>query len=449
LFLFVLCFFSFSLSQNCLILVPANPLTPGGLASPYKLLAPCNQSDPMMASFVQGAIFDIIRGVLAVYNPLVVTDGTIPAVPPPVPAVPASYVTGLWFGTNAGTLTLVDTLGSLVQGNCVNGLPNSIFGQFAYCNAPAFFNAALGAIANGLLVVPPLGNANDGLPCPTTRDFFVVDMDQSDNVVTSYLDVGNSMAQDTMGNRLLFAGKIVQTLTNGSDMRLLSIAMDSALGCTPFRVTDLADPLNTVGLPSFPTAELQAGVWQQAPVALVPITHAMTRVNNQPSLDKVNAYRIACGQPMAATVAQADSFQYCFNLYYVGPKRLAANLNSFSNLGSPDPNAATNLFAFLVQRYAMSFGADGLNCASLLQVPTPVIPIKNMGGQFVGGTIIVPVQPTGSQVTPIGGVAPVVATGTPQSTIIIIVVCTLIGGLSLIGLIIGVIWYRRRSLYYS
>jgi hypothetical protein len=36
---------------------------------------------------------------------------------------------------------------------------------------------------------------------------------------------------------------------------------------------------------------------------------------------------------------------------------------AFNNFGSPDPNAAVNLFAFLAQRFATSFGADGLNCA--------------------------------------------------------------------------------------
>jgi hypothetical protein len=33
----------------------------------------------------------------------------------------------------------------------------------------------------------PGGKARDGLPCPTVRDFAVVDQDQSDNVNTHYL----------------------------------------------------------------------------------------------------------------------------------------------------------------------------------------------------------------------------------------------------------------------
>ena len=84
------------------------------------------------------------------------------------------------------------------EGNCVNGLTTpvvSIFGQVAYCNAVAFFAEAYNLIQAGTLVVPPLGMANDKQPCPTVRDFFVVDMDQSDNVVTTYLVLGPQIAQ--------------------------------------------------------------------------------------------------------------------------------------------------------------------------------------------------------------------------------------------------------------
>jgi len=434
---FLVVFLAIAFAQNCQVQIPTGVLTAAGISTPFIALAPCNQSDPMMVSFVQGAYINTASVQVFAYNPLIITQGTKAAVAPIVPNLPATVAVALWFGTNAGTLTLVDVGGSLQQGNCINGLPNSIFGQFAYCNAPAFFTAAFSAITAGQLKIPALGVGNDGITCPTVRDFFIVDMDQSDNVITTYIDVGNSLAQDTQTNRANLQGKIVLTLTNGSDMRLCNVAVDTALGCTPWKVPDMADLTAGAMLPTFGTAELQAAVWQQAPIALVPITHAMTRVNNQPSLDKVNAYRAGCGQPTAGTALAADSFQYCFNLYYTGPARIAKNSAAFSNLGSPDANAATNLFAFLTQRYAMSFGPDGLNCASLLNVAPPIVPIKNMNNQFVGATIVVPVMP----------VAQPPNNMLSQTNLIIIVVCSAGGGLLIIGLIVGVIVYRRRTMY--
>jgi len=423
-------------AQNCLVAVPTNPLTAAGLSSLYIAQAPCNQSDPNMVSFVQGSYINTATGAVFAYNPLIITQGTVAASTPITPVLPANVQVALWFGTNAGTLTLMDVGGSLTQGNCVNGLTGSIFGQFAYCNAPAFFTAAYTAISAGQLKIPPLGTANDGQPCPTTHDFFVVDMDQSDNVITTYIDIGNSLGQDTQGNRALLNGKIVNTQVNGSDLRLCNIAMDGALGCTPWMVPDMADTVAGSMLPTFGTAELQASVLQTPPAALVPLTHAMTRVNNQPSLAKTNSYRMGCGQPTAATNAQADSFAYCTNLYYVGPARIKKNAAAFSNQGSPMAGVATNLFAFLGQRYATSFGPDGLNCASLLNVPNPVVPILNMGGLFVGATITVPVMPT-----------TVTSNGIGTTNIIIIVVCTVGGSFILIGLIVGIIIYRRRTMY--
>jgi len=424
-------------AQDCQILIPANPLSAVGLSTPFQLVAPCIQTDPMMASFVEGGVLDTSLGKIAVYNPLVITAGTVPLATPIVPVLPAQNVVGLWFGTNAGTLTLTDNANgaNLQAGNCVNGLAGSIFGQFSYCNAVAFFAAANTAINNKQLIVPPLNNAADGVICPTVRDWFIVDMDQSDNVVVDYLFVGTQTAQDTTTNRANHP--TFTTLTNGSDNRLLAVAVGTAMVCTPFKAPDLADPMNAVGLPSLALNELHAMVNQPAPQALVPISHAMTRVNNQPNLVKTNAYRSGVGQPSAGTVANADSVAYCTNIYYNAPKRLAANQALLFNFQSADPNVATNLFAFLCQRFFTTFGPDGLNCASLLNVAQPVVPVKNAGGFFVGATITVP--PPLNQNNGTGAL--------PTTSIIIIVVCSVGGGILLIGLIVGVIWYRNRSMY--
>src|SRR5712692_11797370 len=196
-----------AVNGDCTLIVPSKPLSAQGLATPYQLVAtdpangPCNESNKAQAAFVQGAVIDPATGQISIYNPLVIDQGTQPAIAPVVPQLPANGVVALWFGFNGNNLTLQDTNGSLKQGRCVNGVNGSIFGQFAYCNAPAFFRAAKQAIGAGLLNPPPLGMANDGKPCPSVRDFGLVDMDQSDNVITTYLVTANGQtAQMTTAN---------------------------------------------------------------------------------------------------------------------------------------------------------------------------------------------------------------------------------------------------------
>src|SRR5579884_1143726 len=157
-------------NANCTLIVPPNPLTAQGLATPYQLLGtdaaangPCNEANDGQSAFVQATIFNPADDTFSVYSPLVVDQGTQPAVAPVVPTLPAGAVVGIWFGFNGTNLTLQDSNGSLAQGNCVNGLPGGdVFGQFAYCNAPQFFGAVNQAIGAGNLAIPALGIANDG-----------------------------------------------------------------------------------------------------------------------------------------------------------------------------------------------------------------------------------------------------------------------------------------------
>jgi len=62
-------------AQDCLLVVPANPLSAAGLATPYILkgLNPssnCSMSNPDQQTFVEGVIFNPFTGQLAVYNPV-------------------------------------------------------------------------------------------------------------------------------------------------------------------------------------------------------------------------------------------------------------------------------------------------------------------------------------------------------------------------------------------
>src|SRR6266581_7135999 len=150
-------------NPDCALIVPLNPLSAQGLATPYQLTAlnpangPCNEANPAQGAFVQGAILDANTGQLSLYNPLVIDKGTQPAAMPFVPKLPARAIVGLWFGFNGGTLTLKGDGNSLRQGQCINGINGSIFGQVAFCNAPSFFAFANVAIRSGKLKVPQLG----------------------------------------------------------------------------------------------------------------------------------------------------------------------------------------------------------------------------------------------------------------------------------------------------
>src|SRR5205823_10707921 len=104
------------LNLDCALIVPPNPLSAQGLSTPYQLVGanangPCNEKNATQAAFVQGAVLDPATGQIKVYNPLVVDQGTQPAVTPVTPQLPAHAIVALWFGSNGNTLTLQDSNG--------------------------------------------------------------------------------------------------------------------------------------------------------------------------------------------------------------------------------------------------------------------------------------------------------------------------------------------------
>ncbi|MFI9363384.1 hypothetical protein ACIG5E_20350 [Kitasatospora sp. NPDC053057] len=356
-------------NPNCTIKVPANPLTAQGLATPYTLEAAdpaqgaCHESNGNQSAFVQATVLDPATGAVSVYSPLVIDQGTVPAVAPVVPVLPANAVVGIWFGYNGNVLTLT---GQTAAGKCVGGTPGGQpFGQFAYCNAPAFFTAANAAEAAGRLAVPPLGTARDGRPCPTTRDFGVVDQDQSDNVTTEYLATaqGTTAQKNAKNLAAMGGGGAAQptALLNGSDNLLLDNFLDPALGCTPWTAPDLADPGSRVT--SLALNELQAAKFQAAPVAIVPLSDPMTNENNQQNRNKTNLYRAGVDQPALGTAANGDPTAYCTNLTTLGAQRI--DLDKQFTAAVPSPQDGQNLFDFLTQRLAAS--VTTLGCRQ----PTP------------------------------------------------------------------------------
>jgi hypothetical protein len=381
-------------NPNCSLLVPDNPLTAEGLATPFQLTATdptagdCHEANKAQSAFVQAAVLDPATGQIAIYNPLVVDRNDTPAVPPVVPVIPRGAIVALWFGYNGDALTLQGNSGVLEGANCVNGADGAPFGQFAYCNAPAFFRAAHRAIRAGMLTIPPLGTAADGAPCPTVRSFFVVDQDQSDNFPTSYLVTSSGMAQKTQANLALFPG--ATSLGNPSDNRLVDIALDGALGCTPWKAPDLADPGQM--LPALPLNELQARALQASPVALVPAGNPMVLNHGAADLTKVTAYRRGVDQPPVRYAFEADTARYCRHMLRIAPARLLQDQSLLmpdaahpSRGLSPDPTVADSLFTFMAQRFVASF--DILGCGTLLNVADPISVTTNAQGVTTGATI--------------------------------------------------------------
>jgi hypothetical protein len=367
-------------NPNCTIIVPADPLTAAGLATPYQLVAtdaaagPCNEANVNQSAFVQAAIISP-AGAVTLYDPLVIDQGTKALAPPAAVTVPRGSSVGIWFGFNGTNLTLQPAARStsLRQGNCVNGLRNSIFGQFASCNGVRFFAAATNAVRAGHLQVPPLGTATDGKPCPTVRDFSLVDQDQSDNVTSHILAAPNGQTgQNNAAARTAIQGMNAQPvdLANGSDNRLLDVFVDPTLGCTPWMLPNQSN--DGQATPSLPLNELQAAALQQAPVARVPVTDPMTLVNNNPSVTKTNAFRLEVDQRVIGGGDNGNGTTYCRNLFQnpAGIQRVFNAMNILQNGTSPDPAAATNLFTFLTMRGSDSFG--NLNCQNLLNMPNPI-----------------------------------------------------------------------------
>jgi hypothetical protein len=277
---------------NCTIIVPPNPTSPAGLATPYRLKAtdptagPCHEANADQSAFVEAAVIGYQADVLTFNG----AQG----------GVRNSYF------HRRGLLTL--DFGGARGG--VNGLP----GNPLDCNAPAFFAIANAAIRGGRLAVPPLGTGTDGLPCPTTRDFGIVDQDQSDNLPGKYLATADGhIAQFSPANQAALPGATM--LSNASDNGIVDNKWDPIVGCHPWQVPDLSQ--NGAFSPGLALNELQAAAFQAPPAALVPVNDPMTLDGNgDTSVTKTNLYRFGVNLPAVGTGpgtgdGDGDGATYC------------------------------------------------------------------------------------------------------------------------------------------
>jgi hypothetical protein len=402
---------------SCDIVVPANPLTAQGLATPYQLTGAngmtaqasgCTMANfANLGAFVQATILDPATGKLSVYEPLVITQGTTPAAAPVVPTLPARAVVTIDFGFNGTNLTQVGaTPAALAQGRCVGGLGGSIFGQVSFCYGTRFFRAAQRAEARGRLVIPASGMATKvpGLACSTVRNFNMVDQDQSDNVTSTYLlTATGTTAQFNAANQGALAG--ATPINNGSDNQLLDAFIDPTIGCTPFTAPDLSQG-GTAGT-SQALDELAAAKNQTAPIALVPENDEMVLVNNAFSVAKTNLYRSNVGQPpiSAANDAADSPANYCQNMDNIQTAFLNTNQAVLATGTSPVPGVGNNLLTFMANRLNMSF--TNLNCQNF-GLTNPVTVTLDGNGAATAATF------NTTQQTATGGTA--AGTGAPGTT---------------------------------
>jgi len=397
---------SSAVNTDCAIIVPARPLTAKGLATPYQLTGPAGTSPAAsgcqminsinLGAFVQATILDTRTGALSVYNPLVVTKGTRPAVAPVVPKLPRHAVVTIDIGFNGAILRQVGaTPEALGQGDCTDGEPGSPFGQVSFCNGPNFFKAAFALERAGRLAIPSAGTSRNmvatagalgtGRACPTVRNFDMVDQDPSDNVTTAYLlnPATGRTAQYTAANQARIPG--ARMLVNGSDNALIDDFLDPALGCTPLTAPDLGN--HGVMTTSQALDELLAARNQPKNAALVPENDGMVLdLGGGIDLAKTNLYRSEIGQPPVSRRTQASSSpqMFCQNLVNIQTPFIAANENLLAAAPSPVPTVGDTLFTFLASRLAGSF--DDLNCKNF-GLTQPVAMVANGAGAATQATL--------------------------------------------------------------
>jgi hypothetical protein len=341
---------------SCTLIVPKNPLTARGLATPWQLSDGCSQANPSEEAFVESTIL-APNGQLRVYDPLVVTQGTTPAAQPAMPSVPRGATVVVDVGFNGNNLVLEGA--GAKQGNCVDAFGNSIIAQTSACNSRAFFAAANQQIATRRLRIPALGTATDRKGCQSTESFQLIDQDQSDNVVAQYLiTAGGQTAQATAANKAAMGDASV--IANGSDDGLLAHFVDPALGCTPFMVPDATSM--TMADSSQALNALSAQADQRGQRALLPVNDPQLLVAGQMSIGKTNTFRMLTDEPLLAanTDKNGNAATYCQDMVNLQPAQLRLDAAKEAPFTSPVPATGNNLATFMGARLAGSF--DNMNC---------------------------------------------------------------------------------------
>ena len=400
-------------NTTCDIIVPANPLSARGLATPYQLTGPngttparsgCEMSNgAKLGAFVQATILDPATGTLSVYEPLVITRGTKPDTPDmklSPPAIPADAVVTIDFGFNGTDLVQVGaTPTTLADAHCVSGQAGSAFGPTSFCNGVNFFNAVRRAERKGLLKVPSPGTSNAIVPsggdlgtgrsCPVISNFEVAGLDPGESVTTTYLL--NPLTGQTTQNNATYRGYIAGAtlLHDNSANAVLDQYLDPIFGCTPFEVPDLSN----ANVPTFSEVldEIAAGAYQPKTAALVPENDKAVMDGGKSDPAKTDLYREELGQAPISSQSDKTSgpAMYCQNLIDIQTPFLAANRKLLATVQSPVAATADNLLTFLANDLSASFTT--LGCQQF-RLTNPVTLKRNSAGVAITATFDTAVQ---------------------------------------------------------
>jgi hypothetical protein len=354
-------------SLNCTLTVPDNPLSAQGLGTPWQLGDGCEMANAAEEAFVEATIL-APNGKVQIYDPLVVTQGTTPAVAPTAPKIARGSQIIINTGFNGNNLVLMGA--GAAQGGCIDAFGNSIIAQTAACNARAFYTDANAQIAFGRLRVPRIGTASDGKVCETTESFSLIDQDQSDNVVSQYLlDANGNTAQNTAANKAAMGGATM--VSNGSDDALLAHFIDPSLGCKPFTATDTTSPNGADSSQALNV--LSAKMNQRGTQALLPVNNPQLLVGGQFSIGKTNTFRMMNDQPLLSpfTNKNQNAATYCQNMVNVQAPKLQLDAATEAGFTTPVPTVGNNLATFMGARLSGSFA--NMNCQNFgLKDPTTV-----------------------------------------------------------------------------
>ena len=398
---------------TCEIIVPADPLSARGLATPYQLTGPhgmsparsgCQMSNgAKLGAFVQATILDPATGALSVYEPLVITRGSKPDTPGmklSPPDLPKNAVVTIDFGFNGADLVQVGaTPATLAEAHCVSGQAGSDFGPTSFCNGASFFTAVRQAERAGRLKVPSPGTSNAIVPsggdlgtgrsCPVISNFEVAGLDPGRSVTTTYLlnPLTGQTAQDNATYRAYVDGA---TLVHGSSANaVLDQYIDPLLGCTPF----LAPDLSKASAPGSSEAldEIAAAAHPPKAAALVPENAKAVLDGGASDPAKTNRYRAELGQaPVSAAASKASRpAMYCQNLVNIQTPFLAANHKLLASGQSPVAATADNLLTFLASDLSSSF--DSLSCQQF-HLTNPVTLTRDRAGAATAATFDTAVQ---------------------------------------------------------
>lgn len=365
--------------EYCSVIVPNNPLTEIGLSTPYILKSfknsslNCNIGNNSI--FIEAVILDLNNGNYEVYNPIII-DEYIVDYKVIKPIIPENSIIGIWFSSNnlkfrlTGSTDSYNIINSVIDGNCIDGIENSPFGNFAYCNAYYFFLKANSLVNKNIINIKPLKNN-----CLTTRSYAFIPRYEISSISSySYIILdNNTLIQNEIFNITNNYKKIININSNN---RLLNDFINPSTNCI---INNFKNCLAFNEIYSSYTIN-------ENNQALIPYNHPNVLVNGKINLEKLNYYRIGFNQKTINTVDNYENVNFCNNIYNDALNYMYENYDYLNNFSSPDYKIATNLLNYICNRFIETWKI--LDCENLTNNKCPIIIEKDYQNITISNNIL-------------------------------------------------------------